>query len=70
VSKAKFHVSGMHCPQCAMRIEGVEDTLTGVQRIEVGYRTGLMLVEFDETKVREEQIVRAVEELGYQLTAG
>ena len=68
--KAKFHVSGMHCSQCAMRIEGIEDTLAGVKRIEVGYRTGLMQVELDETKVREEQIFQAVEEMGYKLSTG
>jgi copper chaperone CopZ len=68
VVKAKFRVSGMHCSQCAMRIEGMEDTLAGVHRVEVGYRTGVMQVEYDETKVREEQIFQAVDEMGYKLS--
>lgn len=60
-----YRVEGMHCPNCSMRLEGLEDTLAGVQRVEASYKMGTMIVEFDDSVVDEEKIKTAIEELGY-----
>lgn len=63
--KKTFRVTDMHCTNCVMRIEGLEDDLPGVKRVSASYQRGQMTVEFDETAVTEAQILAAVERLGY-----
>lgn len=66
--KKTFHVAGMHCPNCAMQIEGVEDELDGVIAVRASYTKASVEVEFDESKVSQSQIFAKVKELGYTLT--
>jgi copper chaperone CopZ len=49
-----------------MEVEGIEDDLPGIKQVSASYRTGQMVVEFDETKVSDAQIMAAVEKRGYQ----
>ncbi len=55
----------MHCPNCAMHLEGLEDEIPGVKRIDASYKKMQMEVEFDETKVTIEQIISAANAIGY-----
>lgn len=64
-----YRVEDMHCANCAMRIEALEDRLPGVVRIEASYRKGQMKAEFDEAVISEAQIMAAVERLGYTVQA-
>jgi copper chaperone CopZ len=66
--KKTFHIDGMHCPNCAMSIEAIEDDLAGIKQVSASYQKGRMAVEFDETKVSEAQIIAAVLKRGYQVT--
>lgn len=63
--KKVFTVSDMHCANCAMRIESIEDELPGVVSVEASYRKGQMVVEYDEARVSDAQIVAAVKAKGY-----
>lgn len=65
MAKKVFRVKGMHCPNCAMRIEGIEDSLPGIQRINVNYVREMMVVEYDENLVKEDEILTKVVNLGY-----
>ncbi len=67
--KKTYAVSDMHCSNCVMRIESLEDTLPGIKSVAASYRKGQMTVEFDETRLSEAQILAAVEKLGYTATA-
>ena len=64
--KKTYHVEGMHCSNCAMNIEGIEDELPGIKQISASYQKGQMVVEFDEIKVSESQILAALTKRGYQ----
>jgi copper chaperone CopZ len=66
--KKIFRIPDMHCASCVMRLEGIEDELDGVKRINASYHKQQMEVEFDEKIVREEQIVEAVKKKGYTIT--
>jgi copper ion binding protein len=63
--KKTFQVSDMHCSNCVMKIEGLEDELPGVKSISASYQKGRMVVEFDETKINAETIIAAVKKQGY-----
>jgi|WetSurMetagenome_2_1015567.scaffolds.fasta_scaffold1459853_1 copper chaperone CopZ len=64
--KKTYRVEGMHCSNCAMNLEGLEDDLPGIRRVSASYQKGQMVVEFDEITVSEAQIIAAVEKRGYQ----
>ena len=66
--KIKYRVEGMHCSNCAMNLEGIEDDLAGIKQVSASYQKGMMIVEFDEAIVSEAQILAAVEKRGYQAT--
>jgi copper chaperone CopZ len=63
--KKTFRVLDMHCPNCAMHLEGLEDELTGVRRISASYKKMILEVDFDENVLSVEQIICAANELGY-----
>jgi copper chaperone CopZ len=63
--KKIFHVSDMHCPNCAMRVESIEDDLPGIKQVSASYQKGQMVVEFDESKVDDAAIIAAVKKAGY-----
>jgi copper chaperone CopZ len=64
--KKTFRVPDMSCTNCAMKLEALEDTLDGVRAINASYHRLQMIVEYDETKLTEEQIIAAVKKKGYQ----
>ena len=64
--KKTYRVEGMHCSNCAMNIESLEDDLPGIKQVSASYQKGQMVVEFDEAKVSEAQILAALEKRGYQ----
>lgn len=64
--KKTFKVPDMSCTNCAMKLEALEDTLEGVREINASYHKLQMTVEYDETKLTDEQIIAAVKKKGYQ----
>ncbi len=64
--KRIYRVEGMHCSNCAMNIESIEDDLPGVRQVSASYQKGRMVVDFDDLQISEEQILAAVKERGYQ----
>jgi copper chaperone CopZ len=67
--KKTFRVSDMHCPNCAMTLEGIEDDLPGIKQINASYQKMQMTVEYDEARVSEAQILEAVKRKGYTAEA-
>jgi copper chaperone len=67
--KVIYHISDMHCSNCPMHLEAIEDDLPGIRRIKASYQKGTLEVDFDETLVSEEQIKAAVGESGYTIAA-
>ncbi|MBE0670224.1 MAG: heavy-metal-associated domain-containing protein [Anaerolineales bacterium] len=63
--KKTFKVSDMTCSNCAMKLESLEDTLEGVKEINASYHRLEMVIEYDELKLTDEQIVAAVKKKGY-----
>ena len=63
--KKTFQVLDMHCSNCAMRIESIEDKLPGVKSVSASYQKGQVVVEYDEQQVTPEAIVAAVKKQGY-----
>ncbi len=65
MTKQIFRVTDMHCTNCVMRLEGLEDDLPGVKRVRASYQKQQMEVEYDEKQLSAAQIVAAIRRLGY-----
>jgi Cu+-exporting ATPase len=67
VERVELPIAGMTCSSCANRIERKLNTLDGVTAT-VNYATEKARVEFDPGTVGAEQLVEAVESVGYEAT--
>lgn len=63
--KKTFKIPDMTCSNCAMKLESLEDSLDGVKEINASYHRLEMVIEYDETKLTDDQIVAAVKKRGY-----
>jgi copper chaperone CopZ len=63
--KKTFKIPDMTCSNCAMKLESLEDTLDGVKEINASYHRLEMVIEYDESKLTDEQIISAVKKKGY-----
>ena len=63
--KEKFTVTGMTCSACSAGIERTVQKLQGVNTADVSLMGESMVVEYDEHTLTREQIIQAVEGLGY-----
>ena len=64
--KRTFKIPDMTCSNCAMKLESLEDTLEGVKEINASYHKLQMVIEYDESRLNDEQIIAAVKKKGYQ----
>lgn len=48
-----------------MPLESLEDTLEGVKEINASYHKLEMVIEYDESKLTDEQIISAVKNIGF-----
>lgn len=63
--KKTFSIPDMTCSNCAMKLESLEDVLVGVKEINASYHKLQMVIEYDETRLNEAEIVAAVKKKGY-----
>lgn len=67
--KKTFRVTDMHCTNCAMKIEEIEDDLPGVRQVSASYQKMQVTVEYDDSKVSKAQILGAIKRKGYTVGA-
>ncbi len=65
MKKIKLDIKGMHCSSCAMNIDFDLEDIEGVKSAKTSYAKQFTEVEFDEEKVKPDQILKQVKETGY-----
>ncbi|MCM1099825.1 MAG: heavy metal translocating P-type ATPase [Clostridium sp.] len=63
--KERYHISGMTCSACSSHVEKAANKLEGVEKASVNLLTETMDIIYDDQKLQEQDIVRAVEAAGY-----
>ncbi len=63
-----FHVGGMACSACQAHVHDAVAALDGVADVTVNLLTGDMQVQYDERKITEKIICKAVRKLGFTIT--
>lgn len=66
MKKQIFSVPDMHCSNCSMKLESIEDDFPAIREINASYHKQQMVVEYDETKLTPEQIIAAAKKKGYR----
>lgn len=67
MKKITFSIEGMHCGSCAAGIQMVVQNLEGVKDISASWDNKNGEVEFDESKVKFEDIEKSISDLGYKV---
>lgn len=63
--KQTLKIEGMHCNSCSQLIEN--NLRDKVNKISVSYAKGIAEIDFDETKITENQIRKKIKKLGYEV---
>jgi copper chaperone len=66
MSEATLSIDGMSCQHCVMRVKKAIGLLAGVTDSTVD--VGTAKITYDETRLRKEDLKKAVEEAGYKVT--
>jgi copper chaperone len=64
-----FNVADMSCGHCKAAVEGELNRLPGVERSNADVERGIVAVRYDQSRVSNEQLIRAIEEAGYTVAA-
>lgn len=65
--KAIFIIDGMHCSNCILALESIEDELQGIQDIIASYQKQQLNVQFKTDAVNIEEIIQAITKNGYRV---
>jgi Cu+-exporting ATPase len=69
MASLKISISGMTCDHCVGRVNEAILKLPGVEEVSVSLEDGSASVRFDDTSLASEEIVRAVNDAGYEAEA-
>jgi len=64
-TKKQFDITGMHCGSCAAGIQMFLSSTDGVKDVTVDYDAKKADVEYDDEQTSDDQIIKGVQELGY-----
>lgn len=64
---ARYRVTGMDCPSCAVKIEKAARGVPGVEEVKVSTASQIMTLRVDDGTARLPEVERAVTGIGYQL---
>jgi len=65
--KETYQVEGMSCAVCAQSVESMLSSLDGVKLAQVNFASASVVLEFDDKKVSEEDFVKSVHSIGYEI---
>lgn len=66
MKKIQLKIEEMHCGACAIGIEMLLSNKPGVLKTKVDYEKKTGAIEYDETKIKPEEMIKEIEELGYK----
>ena len=61
----KYAITGMSCSACSANVEKKVGSLAGVKKAEVYLMKNQLVVDYDEEKLKDSDIIRAVTKIGY-----
>jgi len=65
--KLKLQTEGMHCGSCEILVKDALGELEGVRNVEASWKTGIVDVDFDESKTDKMKIIETIKKQGYKV---
>ena len=65
--KQTFKVKGMHCKSCEMLVKESVREISGVNDVDVSLTKNTVTVDYDEKKLKDAAIRKAIESEGYKV---
>ena len=65
MAEATIKIEGMSCEHCVIRVKKAFETLGGIAGLDV--KIGTARVTYDESRVKQEDFVAAIEAAGYKV---
>lgn len=65
--KVTYNIPDIHCSNCVMHLEGLEDELPGITSVNASYHRQEMIVEFNPEIISEGQLIQAINDKGYSV---
>lgn len=66
MKKITLNVKGMHCPSCEVLVKDSLDELEGIDRVKTNSKSGIVEVDFDESKTDIDKIKSVIIKEGYK----
>jgi len=66
VEKKEFKIKGMHCASCALVIESSLQKMLEIKKADVNFAAEKLYIEYNNTEISDESIIKSVKEIGYQ----
>jgi copper chaperone CopZ len=67
MANIQLNTKGMHCPSCEMLVKDVLEEIEGINGVEASFKTGIISVDFDESKLGKDKIIDTVKSEGYSI---
>jgi copper chaperone len=67
--KTTLRSQDLNCPSCVSKIETKLDAIEGVNEATVHFATGRIVVEHDPDQVTKDDLITAIEQVGYKAKA-
>jgi copper chaperone len=67
MTNAKIKISGMHCASCEMLVKDALEDMDGVKSAGANHKTGIIDVDFDDGKVKKDDIIETIKKEGYDV---
>lgn len=67
MKQTTYKVPGMSCEHCKRAISLSLEDLDGIKNVDIDLSAKTVKIEFDETKVEEENLKEAIEDAGYDI---
>ena len=67
MKKIILNVEGMHCPSCEMLIGDSLEEMDGIGKVYVSHKEGTAKIEFDDTKIDDNEIKSIIRKEGYKV---
>ena len=61
----KYQVTGMTCAACQANVSKTVSKLDGVDTVDVNLLSGTMKVSYDENRITELKMAKAIQDIGY-----
>jgi copper chaperone CopZ len=67
-TKVELCIGGMSCQGCVRTIENKLSSVNGVEYAHVNLGAGKAVVEYDDRLTKPDELIRAVEQVGFQVS--